>query len=397
MSGQNEQRLNVLQIIADEHQAAVTGYEGHPQVKTPNLDRLAAAGVRFSRCYTQNTICTPSRTSILSGQYCHNHGYYGLHGPRPDALPSFFSHFKSHGYRTAGIGQLHTPNSPRNWLESHLDLFADSFYSVDGVDGQTPWYEELESLRLTEKNEFYQSRAGLAKDKHSERPSELAFEHSQEGWCVREAMRFMDESGDEPFCIQVSMERPHDPCVPAREFWDMYPDDIELPETFKDDCSHRPPHFREMHEGWREQTGDDYLNAAKRRWKGYLGSVTHTDHGVGQLLDYLEQKGLAENTIVIYSVDHGGYMACYGIYEKAPGISSEAICRVPYLWRVPGMTPAGHVCDELVENIDIAPTITALCGLPPMTSADGKDISGLLSGNDEPVREIAVTECPHSK
>lgn len=390
-------RMNVLHIMSDQHQAAVTGYEGHPQVKTPNLDRLAASGVRFLRCYTQNTICTPSRVSILSGQYCHNHGHYGLHGPRPHALPSFFSHFKAQGYRTAGIGQLHTPNNPRNWLETHLDYFADSFFSIDAINGQTRWYAELEALGLKEKNEFYVNEKGLDKGKHKERPSELPFEYSQEGWCVREAIRFMDESGEKPFCIQVSLERPHDPCVPAKEFWDMYPDDLELPETFHDDCSHRPPHFREMHDGWRKQTGDDYLNAARRRWKGYLGSITHTDHAVGQILDYLEQKELADNTIVIYHADHGGYMSSYGIHEKAPGICSEAVCRIPYIWRVPGVTEAGRVCGQFVENVDLAPTIAALCGLPPMLAADGFDISGLLGGGDGPVREIAVTECPHSK
>jgi len=100
----NRRRLNVLHIIADQHQAACMGHEAHPQAITPNLDRLAAESVRFTRAYTQNPICTPSRVSILSGQYCHNHGYYGLSGPRPVALPSFFSHFKAHGYRTAGIG-----------------------------------------------------------------------------------------------------------------------------------------------------------------------------------------------------------------------------------------------------------------------------------------------------
>lgn len=106
-------RLNVVYVIADQHQAACTGYEGHPQAITPNMNRMAASGVRFTRAYTQNPICTPSRTSILSGQYCHNHGYYGLNGPVPPYnLPSFFSHFRGHGYRTAAFGKVHTPDRP---------------------------------------------------------------------------------------------------------------------------------------------------------------------------------------------------------------------------------------------------------------------------------------------
>ena len=116
--------MNVLLIMADQHLATCLGHEGHPQVLTPNLDRLAAQSVRFRHAYTQSPLCTPSRTSILSGQYCHNHGCYAQEGPAPEPLPSLFSHFKRHGYRTAGVGKLNVPNHPRNWLEDHLDFFG---------------------------------------------------------------------------------------------------------------------------------------------------------------------------------------------------------------------------------------------------------------------------------
>ncbi|MHC4982414.1 MAG: sulfatase family protein [Planctomycetota bacterium] len=389
-------RTNVLHIIADQHQAACTGFEGHSQAITPSLDRLAAAGTRFTRAYTQNPICTPSRVSILSGQYCHNHGYYGLCGPRPQVLPSFFSHFKAHGYRTAGVGNLHTPNMPRDWLERHLDNYADTFVSADGVREQTRWFDEIRAKGLLEKEEFHLAWSGRGQEAR-DKPSQLPFEYSQEGWCVREAIRFMDGCAGQPFCMQVSLERPHDPCTPARQFWDMYDDDLELPETFHNDAAGRPPHFQQMCQAWREREGESYVRSAKRRWKSYLASITHVDHAVGLLLDHLEHSGLADNTIVIYDADHGGYMSTFGIHEKAPGICSEAVCRVPFIWRVPGVTREAGVCGQLVENVDIAPTITGLCGLPAMLSADGKDIAALLAGGSEPVREIAVTENPWSK
>ena len=197
--------------------------------------------------------------------------------------------------------------------------------------------------------------------------------------------------------MQVSLERPHDPCIPAQEFWDMYPDDLDLPETLNNPCDHRPPHFRNMYRKWREKWGDDFERVARLRWKGYLASITHMDHAVGLLLDYLDEKGLAENTIVVFNADHGGYMAQFGIHEKAPGICSDAVCRVPCLWRVPGVTKGGTVSRALVENVDIAPTIAALAGLRPMPTADGQDITALLRGGGEPVREIAVTEHPHTR
>jgi arylsulfatase A-like enzyme len=393
-------RLNVIDLIADQHQAACLGCEGHPQVLTPNLDRFAEQGVRCTSAYTQNPICTPSRVSVFSGQYCHNHGYYGLSGPRPAALPSYFSHFKSQGYRTAGIGNMHTPCAPRNWLENHLDLFDDSFESVDGIQEQTAWYDRIRERGLLEKEDFHFTWA------HPElgmegMPSQISFEDSQEGWCVESAMRFMEASGQQPFCMQVSFERPHHPVYPDGRFWEMYPEDLDLPPTLNQDPSGRPPHFREAYDRFHAWQGTlephGFTQAARRQWRAYLACITQVDYAVGLLLDYLERTGLAENTVVVYHADHGAYCGTYGIQEKAPGICSEAVCRIPYIWRVPGVTPAGHVTSQFVENVDLAPTFAALCGLPPMETVDGLDLSPLLRGEDAPVREVAVTEHPWSK
>jgi len=341
--------LNVLEIIADQHQAACLGCEGHPQVISPNLDRLAGEGVRFSAAYTQNPICTPSRVSVLSGQYCHNHGYYGLSGPRPEALPSFFSHFRAHGYRTAGIGQLHTPNDPRNWLEDHLDLFADCFESVTGVAHDTAYYDQIRAHGLMEVEDFHYGYELHPELVMEGMPSKLPFALSQEGHAVHTALGFIEECAGRPFCMQVSLERPHEVFYPAQEFWDMYPEDLALPPTINQDPSGRPPHFRAAFEAFHKWQGGlephGFEAAARRLWHGYLACITHTDHAVGLLLDSLDRTGLAENTIVIYHADHGGYSGTHGIQEKAPGICSDAVCRIPYLWRVPGVTEAGHVCD----------------------------------------------------
>ncbi len=357
--------------------------------------------MRFTSAYTQNPICTPSRVSVLSGQYCHNHGYYGLSGPRPEALPSFFSHFRAYGYRTAGIGQLHTPNDPRNWLEDHLDLFADSFESATGEYMASPYYDQIRARGLLEQEDFH-----LGYDLHPElcmegMPSKLPFELSQEGHAVQTATGFLDECAGRPFCVQVSLERPHEVFYPTQCFWDMYPEDLDLPPTINQDPSGRPPHFQEAFAAFHNWTGalepHGFEAAARRLWRGYLACITQTDHAVGLLLDYLDRAGLADNTVVVYHADHGGYSGAHGIQEKAPGICSEAVCRIPFLWRVPGLTAAGRVCSHLTENVDLAPTITSLCGLPAMETTDGHDLTGLLGGGEEPVREVAVTEHPWSK
>jgi arylsulfatase A-like enzyme len=134
-----------------------------------------------------------------------------------------------------------------------------------------------------------------------------------------------------------------------------------------------------------------------RKLQGYLGSVSQVDHAVGEMMGFLDQAGLAENTIVIYSADHGDYACQHGIMEKAPGICSDAITRIPMIWRVPGRTPQGHLSASLVEAVDVAPTLCSLAGLPPMPTVDGCDIASLLEGDDRPVRSVAVTEFPWSK
>src|SRR3954469_11199397 len=136
----------------------------------------------------------------------------------------------------------------------------------------------------------------------------------------------------------------------------MYPADLALPPTLNQDPSHRPPHFRAAYEFFRKVNWplepNNFEAGARRLWRGYLGSITHIDHAVGLILDELDRTGLAEDTIVIYSADHGASSGTHGIAEKQPGICSDAVCRVPSIWRVPGVTPANHRSSQLVEAAD---------------------------------------------
>ena len=397
-------RNNVLMVLADQHNATMLGAAGHPQALTPNLDRFAASGVRFTNAFAQNTICTPSRVSILSGQYCHNHGYYGLSGPTNAGLGNLFRHFRRHGYRTAGYGKLHLPDSPRNWVADDVDVFADTYETADGVTGDSPFLSYLQErgLRRYEDSWHNAEEYGPGTISHDAMPSKLPYDHTQERWCADRAMELMRENGDRPFFIQVAFQKPHHPLLPSREFWDRYSDDVELPPTIDHDPSGRPPHFREA---WRRfhnrawdygREGEGSEAGARRAWRGTLACVTQVDDVFGRLLAFLDESGLSDNTIVIYSSDHGSYHGIHGIEEKAPGICSDAVCRVPMIWRVPGMS-RDVVTDALVEAVDMAATLPQLCGLPPMECVDGLDISSLLAGGGAEVRPCAVTENPWSK
>lgn len=396
----NEQP-NILFVLSDQHLATCMGCEGHSQAITPNMDRLAREGVRFRHAYTQNPICTPSRVSMLSGQYCHNHGVYGLSGPVPPKLPSFLGHLKAGGYRTAMIGKLHMPEEPEDWPRRDVDVWLEGLVHGDELDETNCYYGYLHRKGLMAKADHVKLPEFPGAQQHEARPSALAFEDSIEGWSAQEGIRFMEECGTTPFCVQVSLFRPHQCYTPAQQFWDMYPDDIELPPTFTQDASGRPPHFQQKVAEYRAMKGliepTDFESLARRVWRGYLACITHCDHTLGLLLDYLEKSGKAENTIVVYTSDHGAYSGTYGIPEKAPGICSEAVCRVPMIWRGPGITSQGNASNAFAELVDLAPTFCSLAGVPAMESADGKDLSILLRGDEATVREVAVTELPWSK
>ncbi len=399
-------KYNVLMILADQHHAGLLGCAGDPQVKTPNLDRFAASGVRFAEAYCQNPICTPSRVSILSGQYCQNHGYYGLSGPSEPRLSNLFRHFKQGGYRTAGIGKLHLPDSPRNWIADDVDLFADSYEMETGGEGDSEYLRALQRDGLRELEDSWHNpyEYGEALIPLDAMPSKMPFERTQEMWCADKVIEFIGSGDERPFFIQANFQKPHHPLLPVKAFWDQYPEDLDLPESYGENLHHRAPHFRHTAENARSyswdfaEPGEDELAGPRRAWRGTLACVTQLDAVFGRLMDFLENAGLAENTIVIYGSDHGSYHTRHGLLEKAPGICSQDVCRVPMLWRVPGLTPeSGTVCGELVENIDMASTLPELCGLEAMESADGCSLRGLLAGAQEPIREVAVTENPWSK
>lgn len=396
--------LNVLMILADQHHAGLMGCCGHPQVITPNLDRFAADGVRFTDAYTQNPICTPSRTSILSGQYCHNHTIYGLSGPSIGLPSNLFREFRRAGYRTAALGKTHLPNYPRDWVADDVDFFDDAYHDEFGRKEQSAFFRYLESLGLRHLEDSYYNAEHYGPGRaisHDATVSDLPYEHTHERFHARRALEFIDTEPDKPFCIQLNFQKPHHPLLPQKQFWDMYPEDISLPETFNLNPAHRPPHFQEMWQKFREyeftyaREGDTFEDGARRAWRGTLACITQVDDVVGRVLNHLKQNGRLDDTIVIYGSDHGCYHSIHGIQEKAPGICSDAVCRVPMIWRVPGVKP--RVCDALVENVDMTPTLLSLCGLAPLVSADGVDLTPLLHARVSSVKDEAVTENVLSK
>lgn len=394
---------NVLLILSDQHNAKCLGHKGHPEVQTPHLDKLAAEGVRFDHAITQNPICTPSRVCFISGQYAHNHGYYGLSGPNPNGVPTMFGHFRRYGYRTAVIGKGHCP---AYWLEDDCDVFHDT--AGASILGRSPQYARHLRQRDLEDLEDHAALQEFGRAGHQScdgRPSRVSYRDSQEGWSVTKGIEFMQQAKADgvPFFLHVSFPKPHQCYTPAQEFWDLYDESaLTLPPNADGEGPNRAPHLAKMADGWKRGGWAKFepktFEAARlRKLHGYYGNISHVDHAVGELVEFLDANGLGDDTIIVYSADHGDYAAEHGIMEKAPGICHDAITRIPFIWRYGDNFSVGHVADALVETVDVSTTLCALCDLPVMETSDGKDMTALLKGGTVTVRDVAVTEFAWSK
>lgn len=406
---------NILFLFSDQHSARALGCYGNPEVHTPNLDRLAAEGVRLNRAYAQSPICTPSRMCFQSGQYCQNHGYYGLMGPPPKSLPSLFTLTREAGYLNGMIGKIHTP---KDWLGRDCHWVE----GINPVETEKPLPGDNPDPKLGNcAYDQYLSRKGLAdhRDDNSLKgpdgvrhkqvvdaaPSRLASEDTVEGWAAHRSIQFIEQARDQqkPFCLWMSMPRPHQVYSPSQEYWDRYDsDELSLPPNADDALESRSAPARETAQrfrndpSWRIFEPKDWESSRRRSLHGYYGCVTQVDAAVGEVLQAIERLGIRENTIVVYSSDHGEFAGEHGILEKAPGIGFHCVTRIPMIWSWPGMLESGAVREALTESVDVLPTLAALAGLETPDWVDGKDIQKLLQ-EDSPVRDMAVTEHPLSK
>ncbi len=317
-----------------------------------------------------------------------------------------FGHFRSHGYRTIAVGKIHCPEY---WVEDDCDVYHETGFC--SRDGRSPEYaaflEEHDATDRWDHGTFQELNLKGRGQPMDARASRTTHEESSEGWMAQKAIQEITacKENGQPFFTFVSMPRPHQCYAPSQEFWDLYPEeDIQLPPSadMDLDAAGKAPHLTSLAE--RARKGGFALFEPKtfeaqrrRKIRGYLGQVSEVDHTVGTVLKAVDDLGLREDTIVIYSTDHGDYVYEFDIPEKAPGICSDAICRIPMIWRIPGVLPEGKELSHLVETVDLVNTLCYYCGLPELETADGYDIHSLLEGGDQPVRDVAVTEHPWSK
>lgn len=394
------EKLNVLFIISDDLTATALSCYGNTRCQTPNIDSLAAEGTRFTRAYCQGTYCGPSRASFMSGYYPHATEVFGYKNPRPQIgdRATWSQHFKDNGYYAARVSKIYHMGVPGG-IEYGGDGRDHDGYN--GADDELSWTERFNSPGP----EWMAAGDGetLEGNPDGERPvvggntfvvveADGGDEVHSDGKTARKAAELLAEHRDEPFWLGVGFVRPHIPFVaPRRDFEPFLPyEENPLPYKMPDDWDDIPK------AGINYKTSVNMKMDERRQRKavgGYYASVTFMDRQVGIVLDALRENGLEDNTIVIFTSDHGYHLGEHDFWAKVSLRDESA--GVPLIVKVPGKEPA--VCDSFVELLDLYPTTASLCGLEVPERLQGKDISPLLDDPEATVRDTAFSYAPMRK
>ncbi len=436
-------RPNFLFIITDQQRADHLGCYGNQTVKTTNIDSIAAKGTRWDQFYVANPICMPNRASIMTGRMS------SLHGARHNGIPlsrdhtTFVELLRDAGYNTGLIGKSHlqsftglpatnqyqpdpkrhTPSfelrdaHKRNRHTPDYDLevvpewdtplaarMDDHFYGFDHVEiaadhadaasgdyllwarEQDPNFDNL----VGPDNALPDNRINAPQAWRTAVPEELY----STSWIADRAQDWLADraSDDAPFFLQMSFPDPHHPFTPPGKYWDMYdPEDMVLPPSFgKTDL----PPIKAMREAMakgtdpRDNQSPFYVTEDEARAIIALtyGSITMIDDVIGRVLKQLEDSGLAENTIVIFTTDHGDYMGDHGLMLKLL-LHYQGLIRVPFIWHDPMAQTSGALSHDLASSIDISATILARAGIQPYNGLQGRDLM-----STEPPEAIIVEE-----
>ncbi len=373
-------RPNVLLMMADDLAATLSCY-GYPQAKTPNLDALAKRGVLFSRAYCQFPHCNPSRSSMMSGlrpgttKVTNNED--NLYTNIPDAL-TLPHHFRNHGYATARCGKVFHLGVPSG-LESMDDPKAWDFGTE--FKSELPYPPKQESVVKVKTGK----KQGLGWQEIPGNDDQLV-----DGNFAKTAIEWLGKRDKEkPFFLAVGFHRPHMPLVAPAKYFDLHPfESITLPDSPADDEADIPEPARNGSvPGYAVSSTPEQRRAAIR---AYLACVSYVDAQVGRLLASIKEMGLDDNTIIIFTADHGWHLGEHGLWHKRSLFEESA--RVPFIMSVPGMKTGGQRSAGLIELTDVFPTLCDLCEVPLPAQLEGKSLRPQLDDTAAVVHDAAFSQ-----
>lgn len=372
---------NILLLMTDQHHAAALGFMGHPMVKTPHLDALAARGAWFRNMFSCSAICAPSRTSFMTGTYLRTHGHMGNCGNLRRDLASLPALARAQGYRTGVCGKSHVPDR----LLQHFDV----------AQTKENWKADLKARGLSEAQDdpdFHQKlMSGV---------SRLAEKDHTITWTADRAVDFLAaaRADQTPFFLWCSFSPPHAPHTPTDEYDALYnPTDVPLDwDGYRRLANTRLGQRAMVEDFWSlgslQQEPEVFQQAICR----YLALITMVDKQVGRLLGELEAAGLAENTLVIFTADHGDFAGRFGQLGKNIA-GYDDLLRIPFIYADPARRDAGRCVEGMFQNVDLFPTLCERLGWETPPSVQGESLMRALDGWPTSRREHVYAETPAVK
>ena len=389
---QGAEKYNVLFIISDDLTSTALSCYGNKVCQTPNIDRLAARGTRFTRTYCQGTYCGPSRASFMSGYYPHATGVLGYKSPRPNIgnRVTWSQLFKNSGYYTARVSKIYHMGVPGG-IEDGGDGADDPLSWTERFNSKGPEWKAPGNGETLENNPDGKKPAVGGNTFVVVEADGDDMVHS-DGKTAAKAVELIHKHKDKPFWLGVGFVRPHVPFVAPKSYYPPFLpySKMVLPEKVPGDWDDIPK------AGINYKTSLNMKMDIRRQKKavgGYYASVAFMDAQVGKVLDALEGAGLNEKTIVIFTSDHGYHLGEHDFWAKV-SLRDES-SQVPLIISVPGKKPA--VCNSLTELLDLYPTIASLCGLKVAQKLQGKNISPMLDDPRHEVRKAAFSVAPARK
>lgn len=380
---------NIILIYTDQQRGDCLGADGHPVVQTPYLDELAANGVRFDRGYSAVPSCIPARAILMTGQNAWHAGILGM-GEGQCKMPSDYpvtmpGELAKAGYHTGLVGKMHfNPLRALNGFHNTILDEHDGPNHSGFMSDYALWFEENKPANTL------QMEHGLGWNTMIARPFHLPEYYHPTNWTMRESIKWLKRRDpDKPFFLCTSFIRPHSPYDPPQVYWDMYADkDIPEPMSAEWDSIHDreedpaqiSSYGKSSTSPYRGKRGDEETRRARI---GYYASVTHIDHQIGYLLENLKRNGLYDETLIIFSSDHGDMLGDHNLWRKT--YPYESSIRIPYLVKFPksaGIKP-GQVCSAPVELMDIMPTMLEAAGIPIPELVDGESLYKLAHGKTD--------------
>ncbi len=361
---------NIVIFIADEMRGDCISLNGriNPLIKTPNLDSLAKDGFAFTNCFTVNPVCVPSRIATFTGQYIHSSGHRSLYYLIQPHEENLLRLLKKKGYNIVYFG--------RN------DTFSTEAFKVS-VTNRIPlkFTSKLKENPYTE--DHYLRKSFYFGERTVEEAKDLDY------YAIQEAIRYINSEVQKPFCLVIALSFPHPPYTVEEPYFSMY-NRANIPDPIPPRLEDKPKFMNLIHEhyGLNELKKEDF----KEIIATYYGMITKVDHQYGQIVNNLKKVGEFENTAILFFADHGDYVGDYGLTEKWPNAFQDCLINIPLIMKIPNINIKDKIFHELIENVDLFPTILDIAQVKTKYTHFGKSLFPLLKGEVDFFRNAVFAE-----